>query len=105
MGIISLPDKTTRNFFRVLPLHIKIITFHSRIDFLKFLFFRFLFSKFQMLPKVQTGRYLPYLPISTVPHSPLPFPKHPHHLSLHPSDLEVHFLLLWYLWYLQYLVD
>lgn len=97
MGIISLPDKTSRNFsvFCLSKTTTTTTTFHARINFLKF----------QVLPKVQTDRQVRYIPISTVPHSQLPFPKHPHHLSLHPSDLGVHFLLLWYLWYLQYLID
>lgn len=73
--------------------------------FSSFSFSGFSFPSFKCCPRYSQVIYLPYLPISTVPHSPLPFPKHPHHLSLHPSDLEVHFLLLWYLWYLQYLVD
>lgn len=93
MGIISLPDKTTRNFFRVLPLQ-------NNNNFP----FSYQLSQVSLF-QVSNLLKVSYIPISTVPHSPLPFPKHPHHLSLHPSDLGVHFLLLWYQSYLQYLVD
>lgn len=101
MGIISLPDKNNQKLFPCYAspkqqLSMLVSTFSS----FSFPSFSFQLSLFQVSNLLK----VPYLPISTVPHSPLPFPKHPHHLSLHPSDLAVHFLLLWYLWYLQYLL-
>lgn len=73
MGIISLTDKTTRNF-SVFCLS-KTTTLHSRTNFLKFLFFRFLFSKFQVLPKVQPGHIFTLFTYFHCPAFSAPFPK------------------------------
>lgn len=60
MGIISLPDKTTRDFFRVLPLHIK-----KQLSILVTTFSGFSFPSFKCCPRYrQVENYL--FPLSRI---------------------------------------